>query len=119
MRNPDTEFWCPWLLSFGGWCKTPNHQPIGGSDPNHQGICALRIMAQRETNSFPAPGVLTSPQELERMGVELVQSNNAAFQGKTVFIVRHAQGQHNVSPRFEFDPPLTPYGIKQVAAPCY
>jgi hypothetical protein len=21
----------------GGWCK-PNHQPIGGSDPNHQGI---------------------------------------------------------------------------------
>jgi hypothetical protein len=21
----------------GGWCK-PNHQTIGGSDPNHQGI---------------------------------------------------------------------------------
>ncbi len=21
----------------GGWCK-PNHQPIGGSDPNHQGM---------------------------------------------------------------------------------
>jgi hypothetical protein len=21
-----------------GWCKS-NHQPIGGSDPNHQGIC--------------------------------------------------------------------------------
>ena len=52
------------------------------------------------------------------MGVELVQSNNAAFQGKTVFIVRHAQGQHNVSPRFEFDPPLTPHGLKQVATAC-
>jgi len=53
---------------------------------------------------------------MERMGVELVHSNNAAFKGKTVFIVRHAQGQHNVSPRFEFDPPLTPAGLKQVAA---
>ena len=50
--------------------------------------------------------------------MELVHSNNAAFKGKTVFIVRHAQGQHNVSPRFEFDPPLTPAGLKQVAAAC-
>ena len=24
----------------GGWCK-PNHQPIGGSDPNHQGVCVF------------------------------------------------------------------------------
>ena len=24
----------------GGWCK-PNHQPIGGSDPNHQGTCVF------------------------------------------------------------------------------
>jgi hypothetical protein len=27
----------------GGWCK-PNHQPIGGSDPNHQGIhCGVEV----------------------------------------------------------------------------
>jgi hypothetical protein len=25
------------LFAQGGWCKS-NHQPIGGSDPNHQGI---------------------------------------------------------------------------------
>ncbi len=24
-------------MYIGGWCKT-NHQPIGGSDPNHLGI---------------------------------------------------------------------------------
>jgi broad specificity phosphatase PhoE len=46
--------------------------------------------------------------------VEVVESNEAAFRGKTVFIVRHAQGQHNVSPRFQFDPPLTDAGLKQV-----
>ena len=47
-------------------------------------------------------------------GVELVESEHAAFRGKTVFIIRHAQGQHNVSPHFEFDPPLTAAGLKQV-----
>ena len=46
--------------------------------------------------------------------VELVQSSHAAFRQKTVYIVRHAQGQHNVSPQFEFDPPLTECGLKQV-----
>ena len=25
------------ISRVAGWCK-PNHQPIGGSDPNHQGI---------------------------------------------------------------------------------
>jgi len=46
--------------------------------------------------------------------VEAVESPLAAFRGRTVFIVRHAQGQHNVSSQFEFDPPLTDTGLKQV-----
>jgi hypothetical protein len=30
----------------GGWCK-PNHQPIGGSDPKHQGIWSLPRAGQK------------------------------------------------------------------------
>mmetsp|Transcript_46196 Transcript_46196/g.108403 ORF Transcript_46196/g.108403 Transcript_46196/m.108403 type:complete len:231 (-) Transcript_46196:207-899(-) len=34
--------------------------------------------------------------------------------GKTIYIIRHAQGQHNVSSRFDFDPVLTSIGLDQV-----
>ena len=46
--------------------------------------------------------------------MDLIETADVSFRDKTVFIVRHAQGQHNVSPRFEFDPPLTEDGHKQV-----
>ena len=49
--------------------------------------------------------------------MELIETADVSFRDKTVFIVRHAQGQHNVSPRFEFDPPLTEDGHKQVSQP--
>ncbi|KAJ1496489.1 histidine phosphatase superfamily [Baffinella frigidus] len=34
--------------------------------------------------------------------------------GKEIYIIRHAQGEHNVSSKFSFDPPLTTEGLKQV-----
>lgn len=37
--------------------------------------------------------------------------------GKTIYIIRHAQGQHNVSSRFDFDPVLTSIGLDQVLQP--
>ncbi|MGB1605742.1 MAG: phosphoglycerate mutase family protein [Promethearchaeia archaeon] len=49
--------------------------------------------------------------------MDLIETADVSFRDKTVFIVRHAQGQHNVSPRFEFDPPLTEDGHKQVSQP--
>ena len=38
----------------------------------------------------------------------------SSLQGKVVYIVRHAQGQHNVSPSYDYDPPLTQEGHDQV-----
>jgi hypothetical protein len=46
----------------GGWCK-PNHQPIGGSDPNHQGIWSppraglSRTFASRDWGLKPISGL--------------------------------------------------------------
>ena len=36
------------------------------------------------------------------------------LQGKDVFLIRHAQGEHNVMVQYSYDPPLTAEGHKQV-----
>ncbi|EKX52569.1 hypothetical protein GUITHDRAFT_101736 [Guillardia theta CCMP2712] len=46
--------------------------------------------------------------------MRVLRSSRAEFHGKQVYIIRHAQGQHNVSFQFDFDPPLTKVGRQQV-----
>jgi len=36
--------------------------------------------------------------------------------GKEIYIIRHAQGEHNVSSKFSFDPPLTTEGTLHTPA---
>eukprot|EP00282_Hemiselmis_andersenii_P006057 CAMPEP_0114172222 /NCGR_PEP_ID=MMETSP0043_2-20121206/35138_1 /TAXON_ID=464988 /ORGANISM="Hemiselmis andersenii, Strain CCMP644" /LENGTH=251 /DNA_ID=CAMNT_0001270039 /DNA_START=258 /DNA_END=1010 /DNA_ORIENTATION=+ len=48
-------------------------------------------------------------------GITDVASNRPELQGREVWIVRHAQGSHNVG-EYEFDPELTAEGRRQVAS---
>ena len=53
----------------GGWCK-PNHQSIGGSDPNHQGICRPPKRCAT-TTLCPPPACTHTVHHLMNMGVTL------------------------------------------------
>jgi hypothetical protein len=44
----------------------------------------------------------------------IMSPSHSCVQDKVVYIVRHAQGQHNVSPSYDYDPPLTLEGHDQV-----
>ena len=44
----------------------------------------------------------------------IMSLSHSCVQDKVVYIVRHAQGQHNVSPSYDYDPPLTLEGHDQV-----
>lgn len=45
---------------------------------------------------------------------EVVCYGRSGLAQKTVYVIRHAQGQHNVSTRFDYDPILTSQGLDQV-----
>jgi hypothetical protein len=89
MSLPITHWFLVWESNpklQGGWCK-PNHQPIGGSDPNHQGIWSPpRAGGTREEPGTLIQGAPVFPGS-SRLGIEpktpgwLVQAQPPAHRG--------------------------------------
>jgi len=52
--------------------------------------------------------------EMKIPTMTLACPDRAGLGGKTLLLIRHAEGQHNVADTFDFDPPLTAEGHEQV-----